>query len=272
MTDHVPFSAELPPVVGIPCCLKQLDGHPFQAVGEKYVLAVSEGARCTPLLIPSLPTPLDTATVLAGLDGLLVTGSPSNVAPALYGGPPPRTGVLQDPQRDATTLPLLRLAIEQGVPVIAICRGFQELNVVMGGTLHQHLEEVPGRMDHRGGEGEPAHVYRPKHKVALTPGGVLHRIANRGEIMVNSIHGQGIDRLAPGLVVEAVAPDGTVEAVRVEGAKSFAVAVQWHPEWRYWEDAFSTELFKAFGDAVRAYKRARTGAAARPAIRQVAHG
>ncbi len=256
MTAEPPASAMPPPVVGIPCCLKQLDGHPFQAAGEKYVIAVSEGAGCTPFLIPSLPRPIAVETVLAHVHGLLITGSPSNVAPGLYGGPPPRDGVLQDPQRDATTLPLLRLALARGVPVLAICRGFQELNVVMGGSLFQHLEEEPGRLDHRGGPGAPAEVYRPKHMVALTPGGQLAAIAGGHEIMVNSIHGQGIDRLAPGLAVEAVAPDGTIEAVRVEGAKSFALATQWHPEWRYWEDPFATALFSAFGQAVRAHAAA----------------
>ena len=259
------------PLVGIPCCLKQIDGHPFQAAGEKYVIAVSEGAACTPLLIPSLPSPLDAGRLLDSLDGLLITGSPSNVAPHLYGGPPPRPGVAQDPQRDATTLPLLRLAIARGVPVIAICRGFQELNVALGGTLHQHLEEVPGRMDHRGGEGEPAHVYRYQHEVAFAPGGHFARISGgRAGIRVNSVHGQGVDRLAPGLAVEATAPDGTIEAFRVEGA-AFALATQWHPEWRYWEDDFSTALFAAFGAAVRDHA-ARRAANSDPARKEAAHG
>jgi putative glutamine amidotransferase len=272
MTDQSPYSAALPPVVGIPCCLKQLDGHPFQAVGEKYVVAVSEGAGCTPFLIPSLPNPLALDAVLDRVDGLLITGSPSNVEPRHYSGPPSRPGTLHDPQRDALTLPLLRAAIDRGIPFLAICRGFQELNVALGGTLHQHLEEIPGRMDHRGGSDVPAEAYRPKHTVALVPGGRFAAIGGVAEITVNSVHGQGIDRLAPGLVVEGTAPDGTIEAVRVADATAFALAVQWHPEWRYWEDAFSTALFRAFGAAVRTRAEARNPGAGAPRIRQVAHG
>jgi putative glutamine amidotransferase len=224
--------------------------HPFHAVGEKYIVAVRDGANAIPLLIPVLERPIEIAEILDTVDGILLTGSPSNVAPKIYGGPAPREGVLQDARRDATTLPLIRAIIDHGTPLLAVCRGFQELNVAYGGTLHQHIEEVPGRMDHREDKTAPLDVqYAPIHDVALS--GTLERIAGARTIKVNSLHGQGIDRLGAGLAVEATAPDGQIEGVRVEAAKSFALGVQWHPEWRFWENDFSKALFKAFGEAMR---------------------
>ncbi|HYE00177.1 MAG TPA: gamma-glutamyl-gamma-aminobutyrate hydrolase family protein [Alphaproteobacteria bacterium] len=245
------------PLVGIPTCTRQLGEHPFHVAGEKYILAVSQGAGALPLLIPSLGAGLDVAAVVARLDGLLMTGSPSNVEPSRYAGPPAAEGTLQDLQRDATTLPLIPAALAAGVPLLAICRGHQELNVALGGSLHQAVQTLPGRMDHRN-DGKPAaEQYAPFHPVRLTPGGLLARIAGREEVVTNSVHAQAIDRLADGLAVEAVAADGTIEAVRVRDA-GFAVGVQFHPEWRFWEDDFSTALFKAFGAAVqeRAARRA----------------
>lgn len=229
--------------------------HPFHVAGDKYIRAVSDGAGALPLLIPALGDGLDLPDLVRRLDGLLITGSASNVAPHLYGGPPSADGTLHDPARDATTLPLLRLALEEGVPLLGICRGCQELNVALGGTLHQRVHAVPGLSDHREDETQPVDVqYGPAHPVRLAPDGLLARLAGHGggpvtEVMVNSVHGQGIDRLAPGLAVEATAPDGLVEAVRVAGAPAFAVAVQWHPEWRFWNDPLSAALFAAFGEA-----------------------
>jgi len=183
----------------------------------------------------------------------MLTGSPSNVEPHRYGGPASAEGTLHDAERDATTLPLIRAAIDMGVPLLGICRGFQELNVAFGGTLHQRVHEVPGMRDHREDKTAPVEVqYAKAHPVRLAPDGLLARIAGTDELRVNSVHGQGIDRLAPGLSVEATAPDGLVEAVRVDGAGAFALAVQWHPEWRFWEDSASAALFAAFGDAARA--------------------
>lgn len=238
------------PIVGIPCDHRMIGPHPFHAVGEKYIVAVRDGARALPLLVPVLETPIDIEEILDTVDGILLTGSPSNVAPKRYGGTPPREGVTQDERRDATTLPLIRAIVDHGTPLLAVCRGFQELNVAFGGTLHQHVEEVPGRMDHREDKTAPLDVqYAPIHDVTLA--GTLERIAGTKQIKVNSLHGQGIDRLGAGLVAEATAPDGQIEGVRVKDARAFALGVQWHPEWRFWEDDFSKALFAAFGEAMR---------------------
>lgn len=247
-----------PPLVGIPACARTIDGHPFNIVGEKYIAAVVDGAHCLPLLIPVLPTPLEADALLDALDGLLITGSPSNVHPSRYGGEASRPGTLHDEQRDATTLPLIARAVARGVPVFAICRGFQELNVTMGGTLFQNVHEIEGRLDHRAPEGEPIPVkYGPAHEASLAEGGLFREILEASSITVNSVHAQGIDRLAPGLKVEATAPDGTIEAVTVADAPGFVLAVQWHPEWRATENPVSMRLFQAFGRAVRAHAAAR---------------
>ncbi len=242
------------PLVAIPADLKEIGPHPCHLVGDKYVRAVSHGADCLPLLLPALGDWYDLDDLVARIDGLFFTGSPSNVHPSLYGAAPDTHSVPpHDPARDATTLPLLRRALDTGIPIFAICRGFQELNVVMGGTLHPRVHDVPGLMDHREDKTAPLEVqYGPAHPLRLTPGGAFARITGRTELTVNTVHGQGIDRLGAGLAVEGTAPDGLVEAVRVEG-HPFALGVQWHPEWRFWEDPASTALFRAFGDAVRAH-------------------
>ena len=240
------------PVIGIPACRKHIAPHMYHAVGEKYVAAVATAARGVPLLVPALGGGLAIATVLATVDGLLFTGSPSNVEPRHYDGEPSEEGTLHDPHRDATTLPLMRAAVEAGVPVFAICRGFQEMNVVFGGTLHQKVQEVPGRMDHREDSSLPLEdQYGPAHEVRLVEGGMLERLLGERVIQVNSLHSQGVDRLADGLVVEAEAGDGLVEAFRVGDAPGFALAVQWHPEWQVMSNPHSLALFEAFGDACR---------------------
>lgn len=246
------------PIVGIPCDHRMIGAHPFHAVGEKYIVAVHDGARALPVLLPVLETPIEIDEIVETVDGILLTGSPSNVAPRLYGGPQPREGVLQDERRDATTLPLIKTIVERGVPLLAVCRGFQELNVAFGGTLHQHVQEVSGRFDHREDKNQPLDVqYGPAHDVHLTPGGRLEMLAGTRTIKVNSLHSQGIDALGAGLAVEAVAPDGQIEAVRVRDAQSFAFGVQWHPEWRFRESEFSIALFAAFGAAMRARQEGR---------------
>jgi putative glutamine amidotransferase len=226
--------------------------HPFHMVGEKYARAVLDAAGAAPLLIPSLADELGFDELLQRLDGLLFTGSPSNVEPHLYEGAPSAPGTLHDPARDATTLPLIRKAVRAGVPVFGICRGFQEMNVAFGGTLHQKLHEVPGYLDHRDDGTQPLEVqYGPAHDVTLEPGGVLRALAVSDRIQVNSLHNQGIDRLGPELAVEARAPDGVIEAFRVRDAQRFALAVQWHPEWKVMSNPFSRALFAAFGQASR---------------------
>ena len=226
--------------------------HPFHVVGDKYARAVLEVSGGLPLLIPALAEELRLDELAERLDGLLFTGSPSNVEPHHYEGPPSHPGTLHDPARDATTLPLIRKAVRAGVPVLGICRGFQEVNVAFGGSLHQRVHEVPGHLDHRDDESQPLDVqYGPAHDVILAAGGLLHSLAETDRVRVNSLHSQGIDRLGQGLAVEARAPDGLIEAFRVESAARFALAVQWHPEWKAMDDSFSRALFSAFGAACR---------------------
>jgi len=240
------------PVVGIPADRRQLDPHPFHMVGEKYATAVWDGAGAIPFLIPALGNRVDAATVLQHVDGILLTGSPSNVEPHHYDGEASRPGTMHDPHRDETTLPMIELALETGVPLFAVCRGFQELNVVLGGSLHQHVHEVEGFHNHRENPDDPLEVqYGPSHEMHLADGGILRELAGMDTVTVNSLHSQGVARLADGVTVEAVADDGLIEGFRVDGAKNFALAVQWHPEWNVTEDKFSMAIFKAFGDACR---------------------
>ncbi len=240
------------PVIGIPADRRMIGPHPFHAVGEKYIAAVVQAADCLPLLIPVLETPLDVAQILAHVDGIFFPGSPSNVEPAWYAGSPSVPGTLHDPHRDATTLSLIPRAVETGVPVFGVCRGFQEMNVAMGGTLHQRVHEVEGFNDHREDKEQPLDVqYAPAHDVVLEPGGMLSKLAGVDRVTVNSLHGQGVDRLGPDLAVEARAPDGLIEAFRVKNAANFALAVQWHPEWKVMSNPFSQALFAEFGRAAR---------------------
>jgi putative glutamine amidotransferase len=240
------------PLIGIPADRRMVGDHPFHMVGEKYARAVMEAAGAVPLLIPSLAEELGLDELLTRLDGLVFTGSPSNVEPHRYQGPASAPGTLHDPARDATTLPLIRKAVGAGVPVLGICRGFQEMNVAFGGSLHQKLHEVPGHLDHRDDTTQPLEVqYGPAHEVTLEPGGLLRSLSASDRIQVNSLHNQGIERLGSELAVEARAPDGVIEAFRVRAARSFALAVQWHPEWKVMTNPFSRALFAAFGEASR---------------------
>lgn len=237
------------PIIGIPACSREVAGHPNHATPSRYGDAVIGGSGGMPVLLPPVGDGL--LPILDRLDGLLLSGSPSNVAPACYGVDEDATPDMHDLPRDATTLPIIRAALARGLPVLAICRGIQELNVALGGTLHQEVHKVPGRLDHRAGAGTQDERYRPRHDIALT--GQMARMLGRTATRVNSLHGQAIDRLAPGLVVEATAPDGTIEAVRVSTASGWAFGVQWHPEWRFAENEDSMALFRAFGDSCRAF-------------------
>jgi putative glutamine amidotransferase len=251
--------SERPPLIGVPACVVQRDGFGYHQVGDKYVDGVIDGAGGLPLVIPALGPRLDCDALLDEVDGLLITGSPSNVEPHHYGGPVAPADSPRDSARDATTLPLIRRALARAVPLFAICRGLQELNVALGGTLHQEVHRLPGRADHRSDKSvPPAERYAPVHPVRVVAGGMLQRVLDgAATIRVNSLHGQGIDRLADALAVEALAPDGTIEAVSVRDAPGFALAVQWHPEWRVLENPTSRRLFAAFGAACRARQRVR---------------
>lgn len=237
------------PVIGIPACVRQIHERPFHTSADRYCMAIVDAVKGLPIVIPSIGDKMDFDALLGHLDALLLTGSPSNVEPSHYDGPV-LDGILHDPRRDATTLPLIREAVRRDIPVLAICRGIQELNVALGGSLHQRVHDLPGSLNHRSPHGPmPADArYGPAHTVVLTPGGVLARLAGANEMMVNSLHGQGIDRPAADLMVEAVAPDGLVEGVSHRTA-GFVVGVQWHPEYKPLENPFSRALFAEFSEA-----------------------
>ena len=255
------------PLIGVNACSQRLpEKHPFFIVGEKYVRSVAEGAGGLPLVIPALGDQIPIDQLVSQLDGLLLTGSPSNIEPHHYQGEPSDPGSEHDPSRDATTLPLVRAAVAAGVPILGICRGFQEMNVALGGTLHQKVHEVEGYHDHR--EDKTTSIIDQynalTHSITIQQGGVLANIwSTSTEVMVNSLHGQGIKDLAPGLEVEARADDGLIEAFSVKHARQFALAVQWHPEWQWHpsegvgEFPFYRAILKAFGDACRQRKQQR---------------
>lgn len=252
---------DLAPLIGFPADRKMLGPHPFSAVGEKYLRAAIDVSGGLPLVIPALSPPLPAEPALRRylqmIDGLLLTGSHSNLEPHHYGQAPAPGEDLRDPARDANALALIPMALAMQLPILAVCRGFQEINVVLGGTLHQRLHGVPGLHDHREDTDAALDVrYGPAHPLRLMPDGLLARLAGADTVEVNSLHGQGIDRLADGLVIEAVADDGLIEAWRLEGA-DFVLGVQWHPEWRATENAFSSALFAAFGAACRRYRARR---------------
>jgi putative glutamine amidotransferase len=236
------------PVIGVPACLRTVNERAFHGVNERYPNALIDATGCLPILIPAVGSKIDVCAVLDRIDGLLLTGSPSNVHPSHYGGEPSHPDILHDVARDATTLPLIREAVRRDLPILAICRGIQELNVALGGTLHQRVHELPGRLNHRSRKDAPDGPYGPAHPVTLTPGGLLAALAGTDEVMVNSLHSQGIDRPGPKLRVEAVAPDGQIEAVSLPGAR-FVVGVQWHPEHRVLENPLSGALFSTFARA-----------------------
>lgn len=239
------------PIVGVSADVIVKDGHRFHMAGEKYLAPIA-AFGALPRIIPSLTAGQSVDDLLQGLDGLLLTGSVSNVEPHHYEGGEESICPPYDPDRDATTLPLIRAVLARGLPLLAICRGHQELNVALGGSLHARIHEQPGRLDHRTPVAETnEEKYAPRHPIRLTKGGILARLAGDKEvIMVNSLHWQAIDRLADRLVVEAVAEDGTIEAVRVKDAENFALGVQWHPEWNFREDPFSMALFDSFAQAI----------------------
>ena len=248
------------PLIAVVADVKNFENYTWHAAPQQYLDAAIRGAKVTPLIVPSFGDAIDIECVLSGVDGLLVTGSRSNVHPALYGAEPSEAHEPYDHQRDATSLPLIRLALAKGVPVLAICRGIQELNVALGGSLATEIQEQPGKMDHRAIVSDiQAERFAIRHPVTVKEGSCLADVLGAGPVAVNSVHRQAIDRLAGGLQVEAVADDGTVEAVSVIGAKAFAVGVQWHPEYWFSTDTPSNAIFKSFGDAARKHAEQRLG-------------
>ena len=227
------------------------DGYTWHAAADTYLKAVT-GIGGVPLLLPSLGEAIDLEALLPRIDGVLLTGSRSNVHPTRYGAEPSERYEPYDVDRDATVFRLIPLVLEMGIPLFAICRGFQELNVALGGTLITEAQERPGSLDHRAPLDLPQDErFGFKHDVEFEPDSRLGALLRARCVRVNSVHRQVIDRLAPRLAVEARAPDGTIEAARVEGAKDFAFGVQWHPEYWAATDAPSGALFRAFGEAAR---------------------
>ncbi|OLP61008.1 gamma-glutamyl-gamma-aminobutyrate hydrolase [Xaviernesmea oryzae] len=242
------------PIVAIPCDFRQFEGSNWHAVPHQYVRAAVEGAGAMALLVPALEDGNDAEALLDRVDGLLVSGARSNVHPSLYGREASEQDGPFDPARDATSLPLIRAALKRGMPVLAICRGIQELNVALGGSLANDIQDQPGIWDHRHPEHPDSDVkYAIRQSVSVKEGSCLARVLGAGEIQVNSLHRQAISKLAPSLAVEALADDGTVEAVSVIDAKGFAVGVQWHPEYWVGTDSPSGQIFSAFGEALNAY-------------------
>jgi putative glutamine amidotransferase len=240
------------PRVGLISDRRVLENHATHLVLEPYVAAVRDGADAVPLLLPVLDPPLDHDDILGAVDGLLFTGSPSNVAPHYYGGTPAREPKWEDRHRDALTLALIRTVLARGIPCLAICRGIQEVNVALGGSLFQHVHEVPGRIDHRERDGDPVEVqYGPAHEVVVSDFGVIAGLTPERRFVVNSLHGQGIDRLAPPLRAEAHAPDGQIEAVSLLNPNGFFLGVQWHPEWHWADHPVSRAIWSGFAAALR---------------------
>lgn len=246
------------PIVAVSADRRVLHPHPSHVAGEKYLRALIDGADSLPLIVPSLAGDIDLDELLHRVDGVALTGSYSNVAPDQYGAEPSHDPGYHDSHRDALTLPLALRALEKGVPLLAICRGHQELNVALGGTLHQNVHEVAGYHMHLENKDDPLDVqYGPSHPVTLIEGSLLRQLAGAETQIVNSLHGQGIAKLADGVTVEAVADDGLIEAFSVDSASAFSLSVQWHPEWRVTESEFSMAIFKAFGDACRLHAKSK---------------
>ncbi len=247
------------PIVGVTSCVKVLDGQNYHHVGEKYHRAIAECTSALPLAIPSIADILDNDALLDTVDGLLFTGSPSNVFPPRYGVGESAEAEPYDPVRDAMTLPLLEQAIQRGIPTLAICRGFQELNVACSGTLHARVHELDGRQDHRRPENPDLDVqYGTKHSISLLKDGLLSSILEtRGPIEVNSLHWQAVDKLGVSLQIEAWADDSTVEAISMPNSKGFLLGIQWHPEYKAKENPISAAIFSAFDQAIQDYRHSK---------------
>jgi putative glutamine amidotransferase len=251
------------PIVGIISNLHQVNHrYAVHGAGLMNAEAVLRVAGCVPLIVPSDPSTTHLPDLLDACDGFLLTGGQPNVHPSEYGEEAtPAHGVF-DRGRDAVTLPLIRACVERGQPFLGICRGFQEVNVAMGGSLYPEIRDLPGRMNHRmPPDGTLDEVFALRHAVRFTKGGVFARLMGADEVMTNTLHGQGIKQAGPRIVVDGYAPDGTPEAIYVAGAAGFTLSVQWHPEWNAADDPVSRPLFQSFGAAAQAWARGEVRAA-----------
>lgn len=246
-------------IVVIVCNFSDDDNHASHRAGDRFVVAVNDICGALPLLLPALGSGADLDSLLDNIDGVILTGGASNVDPRHYNGGEARDKSLLDARRDGVALELVCACVQRNVPLFGVCRGIQEMNVALGGSLHQYMHELPGHFDHRRPREKPVSVQLgARQRITLTPGGILQGLANGArQVMVNTLHAQGIDRLADPLEIEAVADDGTIEAVRVKESPTFAVGVQWHAEYRSAEHDLYRALFAAFGEAVAAHAAAR---------------
>ncbi len=257
------------PLIGVSGELKDFNGFDIQSAGHKYVFSVVEGFGGMPVILPALGDveangSYAVAELVDRLDGIVLTGGRSNIEPHHYGGEPFRPETYRDPTRDSTTLPLVRTAVDRGVPLFGVCRGIQEINVALGGTLHAYLWEVEGKRDHRMPQTDVLEErFAPRHRVHLTPGSYFAKIADAAgigndDIIVNSLHSQAIDQPAKGLVVEALSEDGVIEGISMPNATDFVVGVQWHAEFRVLDHPFNRALYAEFGKAAKRRSAART--------------
>ena len=252
------------PVVGIIGNAQRVENRfATQAVGERNLRAVAEVSGALPLMFASCPDLTDIPTLLDTVDGIVLTGARANVHPSRFGIEPNPKHEPYDILRDDVALALAQVCVERGVPLFGICRGLQEMNVAFGGSLHPEIREIPGRMNHRmprleNGEihPDPTVVFADRHEVKLTPGGTFAALLGCDCIRVNSLHGQGIQQPGTRVLIEGVAEDGTIEAIRIADAPGFALGVQWHAEYDPQKNPINRTLFQAFGDAVKAAVRA----------------
>ncbi|MBT9382557.1 gamma-glutamyl-gamma-aminobutyrate hydrolase family protein [Pseudooceanicola sp. CBS1P-1] len=254
------------PLIGIISNLHVVDGsYRTHAGGVMNCEAVSDVCDCIPALIPADPRYVSVEELLETYDGFVLTGGRPNVHPSEYGEDETAAHGTFDRARDAITLPLVRACVQRGQPFLGICRGFQEVAVAMGSTLHPEIRDLPGRMNHRmPPDGTQEEKFALRHKVSFTEGGVFHKLMGAREVMTNTLHGQGVIKAGTRFVVDGLAPDGTPEAAYVEGAPGYTLAVQWHPEYHAAQDPVSRPLFEGLGQAARAWQSDRR---ARPALR-----
>lgn len=249
------------PLIGIACSHHMAeDTYEVQMTGRRTIDAVGAVSGCLPLLIPGLPEPVDIPDLLSTLDGIVLTGGRANVHPKYYGEDLTEAHGSMDENRDAVMLPLIRGAIEQGVPILGLCRGIQEMNVALGGTLYHEVGDLPGRHRHRMPKGctDIDMIFELREHVRLRPGGVLADMLGTETIVTNSLHGQAVRDLGERVVVEGWAADETIEAISIEGAPAYAIGVQWHAEYEADVDPVSKVLFSKLGDAARARQSGKT--------------
>jgi putative glutamine amidotransferase len=242
------------PLIGISCCSNKLGIHDFQMVADKYINAAVIGSDVIPVLIPALGDNM--VELLSHLDGLYLTGSYSNMEPHHFGGEDLGIEMPRDPRRDSTNLALLKQALAIKLPVLGVCRGFQEMNVALGGTLHQQLFELGDKIEHRENKNDNLEQqYATAHGITLNSAGLLAKITD-GQLsqQINSLHGQGVDQLAPALKIEATACDGLIEAFSLADNSSYYLGLQWHPEWQLTEHPFYHQIYQSFGQACAKYR------------------